>query len=127
MLEQLNQFKQRAQDTRVLFLQSDSPIGDSFGIFLKAIFPFLHSAKDTDEALHQIKKYKYDLVITDYMPPRESLIRLLRADYPETKIVLTANCSNDGCTNITNVHQVEACFPKPVKVEMFLEKIDDLI
>ncbi|RJP64280.1 MAG: response regulator [Candidatus Abyssobacteria bacterium SURF_17] len=93
------------------------------------------TAKDGEEALVQIKKLKYDLLVLGAVMPRIDGIRLLQMvrksrRYAEVPVLFVSGYSNKGrlATRVQEkVPKVKGYLPIPFKNEGFLEMVTALL
>lgn len=93
------------------------------------------TSKDGEEALEQIKKLKYDLLVLGAIMPRIDGIRLLQVvrksrRYAEVPVLFISGCSGKGRPEprmLGKASKPRGYMPKPLKTEGFLEMVTALL
>ena len=82
----------------ILIVEDEQLLQDSLSMILRSQGYNVHVAGDGVEALASLKKSIPDLILLDYFMPRlsgkEFLENIDVADYPNTKIIVTSNISD---------------------------------
>jgi|SRR5690554_1173005 DNA-binding NtrC family response regulator len=85
---------------------------------------------DPHEALKSYASHTYDVIATDYkMPGMDglTLIRAIRAINPRAKVILFSGYIDSALLDQATEIELEAIFHKPLPLERFLTKLEDLM
>ena len=83
---------------RVLVVDDDKNARDLLSLLLERSGYSVHCAGDGLEALHEMKKRRFDAVLTDYRMPRLDGLKLLllsRIVWPATPVIIVSGESSD--------------------------------
>ncbi len=128
-------FFKKTNKTRILVADDD----EDFRAVLRAVLEFadfvVHTVNDGEEALKELKKNTYDLLILDVFMPRLDGVRLfqkLKKSKRYQKIPVIFVSAHPISTRLNEqkremVEKAEAYIEKPFKAKVFLEKVKDLI
>jgi len=111
---------EKKKTMKILFVDDDDLIRNSMAYYFRhkvALFTALESA---EEALEDIKKEKYDIVVCDYKLSGMNGIRFfekLGVDYPDIKRILITAYANEKIEDKAHRIAVEAFLPKPLDTE----------
>jgi len=115
---------------KLLFVDDDD-VTRVFGKnFFENIFEKVDTARSSQEAKELLKKYEYDLVITDINMPDESgieLIKHIKKEYPDTYVVvLSAHYDTDTLIEAIN-SDVDGFMIKPFMMDHFLKVMNKIL
>ena len=118
---------------RILIVDDDPDLLFLLSHGVKQLNPNYHvsTAIDGDTALNQIRKRKFDLLITDYMMPGMSgldLLQTVRRISPETQIVLmTAHHDSNGLRDTVESLALGGFVGKPFSLPEILQLVERVV
>lgn len=127
-------FKKKKK-TRILVADDD----EDFRAVMRAVLEFadfdVHTVTDGEEALKELKKRTYNLLVLDVFMPRLDGIRLFQKlrkskRYKDIPVIFVS--AHFASTSLNEqkreiVEQAEAYIEKPFKTKIFLEKVRELM
>lgn len=119
---------------KILIVEDDHQLREMLTQFLEAENYEVINSNNGEEAIRILKKTKIDLIITDIIMPEKdgvSLIRDLRKNYPDLKIIAVSGGSRhiDPQNPLKIVEKLGAhlTLAKPFKLSELLEAVQELI
>ncbi len=108
---------------RVLIADDDDHARELLAALLDQNGYAVHMARDGAEALEELQRRQFDVVVTDYQMPRVNGLQLLahsRIVCPHTPVVFISGTLSDMAESAARQGAV-ACISKPYDVEALLE------
>lgn len=91
-----------SKPTSVLIVEDEKVLRDVYELIITSHGCTVYTAQNGIEGLKQLKKHKPDIMLLDIFMPamdgREVLRNIAKADYPNTKIVVCSNMSDNKLT-----------------------------
>ena len=114
---------------RILFIDDEEMVRQMFVLALELEGHDVVEASDGEEGVRLFREAPTDLVITDIkMPQKDGLevIRGLRSDYPDVKIIAITGYEPEALTMAEELGAVHT-FTKPLSMEEFVKTVDRLL
>lgn len=112
---------------RVLVVEDDDVARDMLSAILIQAGYMVHAARDGQEALAEMKRRHFDVVVTDYHMPRLNgmeLLSLSRIVWPDTPVIMISG-DHTELSHMVDQRGVYAWVPKPYDTWFLLEVIRD--
>lgn len=117
--------------TKILLVDDEKMVVDSLKEFLKKnLVCSIFAAYDGIEAIKQIKKHKFDLVILDIKMPGKSgveVIKELKKDDSCPNIIVSSAYDDDQVLQEVLELGVNDYIPKSVDIKTFFKRIEELV
>jgi DNA-binding response OmpR family regulator len=113
---------------KILVIEGDPLIRQGLSLFLREEGYEVNAARDGDEALDLLDKFRFDLVLSDLHSPRlegMAVLSHLRSTSPDVPIIIMTGNSH-GDLSATQARGV-ACISKPLSFEDLRSQISELI
>jgi len=108
------------EKARILLVDDDGPIRSSMRLFFEAEGCEFLGVESAEEALEEVERQPYDLIIADYrLPGMDGLefLRTIMGTLPQTKrIFITAHAGRDLFSEARQMG-ASGCIEKPLTVE----------
>ena len=114
------------EKARILLVDDDEPIRHSMGVFFEAEGCEFLGVESAENALEQIGRQHYDVIIADYrLPGMDGLefLRTIRESHPQTKKIFTTAHARRELFSEARQMGANGCIEKPLTVE----KIEQLL
>lgn len=111
---------------RVLVAEDDDHVRDLLALLLEGTGYNVHTASDGLEALDELKRRRFDVVVTDYHMPRLDGLRLLalsRVVCPDTPVVIIS-ADQSGMAELATQQGAYAWLRKPYDNAVLLEIVN---
>jgi DNA-binding response OmpR family regulator len=113
---------------KILVIDGDPLIRQGLSLFLREEGYEVNAARDGDEALDLLDKFRFDLVLSDLHSPRfegMAVLSHLRSISPDIPIIIMTG-NTHGDLSATQARGV-ACISKPLSFEDLRSQISELI
>ena len=114
---------------KILVIDDDPVILQGVSLFLREAGYEVNAAREGDEALHLLDKFRFDLVLSDVHSPRlegMAVLSHLRSISPDIPIIIMTENPYGGDLSAVQARGV-VCISKPLSFEDLRSKIRALI
>lgn len=112
---------------RVLVVEDDDQVREVVASLLIQEGYNVHTVRDGQEALNEMKRRHFDVVLTDYYMPRMNGLELLlsgRTLQPDTPVVIISG-DRSGVANVARQQGAYAWIPKPYEVTTLVNIVNE--
>ena len=111
---------------KFLVIDGDAVTRQGVSLFLREEGYEVNEARDGDEALVLLDKFRFDLVLSDVHSPRMAVLSHLRSISPDIPIIIMTENPYGGDLSAIQARGV-ACISKPISFEDLGSQIRELI